>query len=167
MSEKNKKFPGIKKSIQDFIDDEDGSITRSKLVTVGSMVLLMTIFAGQKLALLMVLIKVIHHIHQLLMSEIMEVTKVMNHILAILQVPIIQAILHPHIQITAHILITARILITVIMQVILLTLTHQLIQTHYILMRAMLHMVPMCPRYRVSKHLKVQKHMLRSLWLIK
>ena len=46
MSEKNKKFPGIKKSIQDFIDDEDGSITRSKLVTVGSMVLLMTIFAG-------------------------------------------------------------------------------------------------------------------------
>ena len=42
MSEKNKKFPGIKKSIQDFIDDEDGSITRSKLVTVGSMVLLMT-----------------------------------------------------------------------------------------------------------------------------
>jgi hypothetical protein len=46
MSERNKKYPGIKKSIQDFIDDEDGSITRSKLVTVGSMVLLMAIFAS-------------------------------------------------------------------------------------------------------------------------
>ena len=46
MSEKENRFPKIKKSIRDFIDDEDGSITRSKLISVGSMVLLMTIFAG-------------------------------------------------------------------------------------------------------------------------
>ena len=46
MNEKDKKFPKIKKSINDFINDEDGSATRSKLISVGSMVLLMTIFAG-------------------------------------------------------------------------------------------------------------------------
>ena len=46
MNEKDKIFPKIKKSINDFINDEDGSTTRSKLISVGSMVLLMTIFAG-------------------------------------------------------------------------------------------------------------------------
>lgn len=46
MNEKDKKFPKIKKSINDFINDEDGSATRSKLISVGSMFLLMTIFAG-------------------------------------------------------------------------------------------------------------------------
>lgn len=46
MNEKDNKFPKIKKSINDFINDEDGSTTRSKLISVGSMVLLMTIFAG-------------------------------------------------------------------------------------------------------------------------
>lgn len=46
MNNKDNRFPKIKKTINDFINDEDGSITRSKLITVGSMVLLMTIIAG-------------------------------------------------------------------------------------------------------------------------
>jgi len=33
------KFPKIKKSIQDFFDDQDGSITRSKVLMIGGMVI--------------------------------------------------------------------------------------------------------------------------------
>lgn len=42
----NPVFPQIKKTIDDFISDEDGNITRSKLVTIGTMVLLMSVMAG-------------------------------------------------------------------------------------------------------------------------
>ena len=44
-------FPSIKKSITDFLDDEDGNITRSKMVMLGSMLLVMTtLFAIQAAA---------------------------------------------------------------------------------------------------------------------
>ena len=46
MSDQNNRFPKIKKSINDFVSDEDGSITRSKLIAVGSMVLLMTMVSA-------------------------------------------------------------------------------------------------------------------------
>ncbi len=36
-------FPKIKKSIEDFIDDDDGNITRKKLVTIGAMVIIMSL----------------------------------------------------------------------------------------------------------------------------
>lgn len=35
------KFPKIKKSIQDFFEDEDGSITRSKVLMIGGMVIIL------------------------------------------------------------------------------------------------------------------------------
>lgn len=35
------KFPKIKKSIQDFFEDEDGSITRNKVLAIGGMVLIL------------------------------------------------------------------------------------------------------------------------------
>lgn len=35
------KFPKIKKSIQDFFDDEDGSITRNKVLVIGGMVIIL------------------------------------------------------------------------------------------------------------------------------
>lgn len=40
------KFPEIRKSIEDLIADEEGSIPRTKLVKVGSMVMLMGILMG-------------------------------------------------------------------------------------------------------------------------
>jgi hypothetical protein len=43
MDEKEFKFPTIKKSIEDFIEDEDGNITRSKLVVIGTMIMVMSI----------------------------------------------------------------------------------------------------------------------------
>ena len=46
MSDQNNRFPKIKKSIKDFVRDEDGGITRSKLIAVGSMVLLMTMVSA-------------------------------------------------------------------------------------------------------------------------
>ena len=46
MISKENQFPKIKKAIDDFINDEDGSILRSRIISIGSMVLLMTIFAG-------------------------------------------------------------------------------------------------------------------------
>ena len=39
----NDKFPKIQKSIQDFFDDEDGSITRNKMLMIGGMVILLGI----------------------------------------------------------------------------------------------------------------------------
>ena len=36
-------FPKIDKAITDFLNDEDGNISRKKLVTIGSFVLLMSI----------------------------------------------------------------------------------------------------------------------------
>lgn len=41
-------FPKIKKTIGDFLEDEDGNITRSKLVTIGSMVLLLSVMYGME-----------------------------------------------------------------------------------------------------------------------
>ena len=38
---KENKFPKIKKSIQDFFEDEDGSITRGKALTIGGMVIVL------------------------------------------------------------------------------------------------------------------------------
>ena len=40
------RFPRIKKEIMNFIDDEEGNITRSKMLTVGSMIILLGIIAG-------------------------------------------------------------------------------------------------------------------------
>lgn len=37
----NEKFPKIKKSIKDFLNDEDGSITRNKVLMIGGMVLIL------------------------------------------------------------------------------------------------------------------------------
>lgn len=42
------KFPKIKKSIQDFFEDEDGSITRNKVLTIGGMVLILGILLGDE-----------------------------------------------------------------------------------------------------------------------
>ena len=42
MSEKPK-FPEFAKKITDFLEDEDGNITRNKLVTIGTMIMLMSI----------------------------------------------------------------------------------------------------------------------------
>lgn len=36
-----KKFPKISKSIQDFFEDEDGSITRNKALLMGGMILVL------------------------------------------------------------------------------------------------------------------------------
>lgn len=36
------KFPKIKKSIQDFFDDQDGSITRNKVLMIGGMVMVLS-----------------------------------------------------------------------------------------------------------------------------
>ena len=37
----DKKFPKISKSIQDFFEDEDGSITRNKALLMGGMILVL------------------------------------------------------------------------------------------------------------------------------
>ena len=47
-------FPTIKKSLDDFIYDEEGNITRNKIVTIGTLVMIMSllmydeIFAGHR-----------------------------------------------------------------------------------------------------------------------
>lgn len=41
----NNKFPKIEKAITDFLNDEDGNITRNRLVTIGSLILLMSILS--------------------------------------------------------------------------------------------------------------------------
>ena len=41
MDNNNEYFPSIKRSIEDFVQDEDGSITRSKLLMIGSMIVLL------------------------------------------------------------------------------------------------------------------------------
>ena len=42
------KFPKIKKSIKDFFDDEDGSITRNKVLMIGGMVLILGMLLGEE-----------------------------------------------------------------------------------------------------------------------
>lgn len=42
------KFPKIKKSIQDFFEDEDGSITRSKVLMIGGMVIILGALLGDE-----------------------------------------------------------------------------------------------------------------------
>lgn len=42
------KFPKIKKSIQDFFDDEDGSITRNKVLMIGGMVIILGVLLGDE-----------------------------------------------------------------------------------------------------------------------
>lgn len=44
MKENNLKFPKIDKALTDFLNDEDGNIARNKLVSIGSLILLMSIF---------------------------------------------------------------------------------------------------------------------------
>ena len=39
-------FPSVKKAIEDFINDEDGNITRSQMVTLGTLVLVMSIMSA-------------------------------------------------------------------------------------------------------------------------
>ena len=46
MDNEKKKFPGLKKTIDDFIEDDDGNITRDRLVSVGAMVMVMGILMG-------------------------------------------------------------------------------------------------------------------------
>ena len=48
MNDNKFEFPKIKRAIYDFIDDEDGNITRGKLVTIGAMVLIMSIMSGME-----------------------------------------------------------------------------------------------------------------------
>ena len=45
MKNKEMKFPQIEKSLTDFLNDEDGNITRNKLVSIGSLILLMSILS--------------------------------------------------------------------------------------------------------------------------
>lgn len=45
MKEREMKFPQIEKSITDFMNDEDGNITRNKLVSIGSLILLMSLLS--------------------------------------------------------------------------------------------------------------------------
>ena len=45
MKDKEMKFPQIEKSLTDFLNDEDGNITRNKLVSIGSLILLMSILS--------------------------------------------------------------------------------------------------------------------------
>lgn len=40
------KFPKVSKSIEDFILDEDGNITRNRLVAIGTMIVLMSLLTG-------------------------------------------------------------------------------------------------------------------------
>lgn len=42
----NDMFPRVKKEIINFINDEEGNITRNKILAVGSMVILLSIIAG-------------------------------------------------------------------------------------------------------------------------
>lgn len=42
----NDMFPKVKKEIINFINDEEGNITRNKILAVGSMVILLSIIAG-------------------------------------------------------------------------------------------------------------------------
>ena len=50
----DKKFPKIKKSIEDFIYEEEGNIPRNKVVALGTMILVMSllmydeVFAGHR-----------------------------------------------------------------------------------------------------------------------
>ena len=45
----SEKFPKIKKSIQDFFNDEDGSITRNKVLMIGGMALVLGIILGDEI----------------------------------------------------------------------------------------------------------------------
>ena len=40
------RFPSIQKTIDDFINDDDGNITRQQLVTIGAMILVMSIMSS-------------------------------------------------------------------------------------------------------------------------
>ena len=42
------KFPKIKKSIQDFFEDEDGSITRNKVLAIGGMVIILGMLLAEQ-----------------------------------------------------------------------------------------------------------------------
>ena len=44
----NDKFPKIKKSISDFFEDEDGSITRNKVLAIGGMVIILGILLSDE-----------------------------------------------------------------------------------------------------------------------
>ena len=64
------RFPSIQKTIDDFINDDDGNITRQQLVTIGAMILVMSImssidaYAKHQITDLMthiLRIRVIHH----------------------------------------------------------------------------------------------------------
>ncbi|BCN31076.1 His-Xaa-Ser repeat protein HxsA3 [Anaeromicropila herbilytica] len=52
MIDKEIKFPKINKAIEDFINDEDGNIARSKLVTIGTMLILMSAIAASEVHVL-------------------------------------------------------------------------------------------------------------------
>ena len=45
----NDKFPKIKKSICDFFEDDDGSITRNKVLMIGGMVLVLGVLLGEEI----------------------------------------------------------------------------------------------------------------------
>ena len=45
-NEKKQIFPQISKALNDFIEDEDGNITRSRLAVIGSMIMIMSIMYG-------------------------------------------------------------------------------------------------------------------------
>lgn len=47
-NEKKQIFPQISKALNDFIEDEDGNITRSRLAVIGSMIMLMSIMYGME-----------------------------------------------------------------------------------------------------------------------
>ncbi len=45
----NDKFPKIKKSISDFFEDDDGSITRNKVLMIGGMILVLGLLLGEEI----------------------------------------------------------------------------------------------------------------------
>ena len=53
-------FPKVQKRIADFIYEEEGTIPRSKIITVGTMVLLLSLFYAEILPLFTCVIHLFH-----------------------------------------------------------------------------------------------------------
>ncbi len=77
-------FPEIKKSIEDFIYEEEGNITRNKVIAMGTMMLILSLMMyDEVLQLIDHIVLTVHmpHIVQEVEEEYMEVMKVMFLIL--------------------------------------------------------------------------------------
>ena len=84
-----KKFPKISKSIQDFFEDEDGSITRNKALLMGGMILVLGMLFSDE-------VYAAHRTHSTQLIAIhIQIMQLIQHMIHI--APIV------HIQITQHI----------------------------------------------------------------